>query len=399
MATKNLDVQYHQQDTDYYCGAACAQMVLAEIGAGLLDQDDLYNDNHSHSVAEPGWYTAPDGLQWTLINRKPASFTNTFALFALNTEDAISRKIVWTIFHYGVAPVAMVYGWAHWIVIRGYDISADPANSTDNGYSINSFDVNNPWPPTPTPGPPPAHSDGDICGSGGNRGVANEHIAYNTWQSDYMTGIPSGHWGGKFVAICDPLPPSERPGKSTRHQSPFDGKKIIEKKEIEKLALDGIKLYGLQKRKTWKNIIDSNSGGEPVLVQRLDRTDSYYYIVPFNTSENRSSALVSIDARFGDYKQSVLLPEPTDHLSGAYDRKKITKNILNNRFSSDDDKEGRFIVRPEAYCLYPTLVWKPCRESLSPFWPFHMYTIGSRHIYVRIDGTIFTQLHDDLRGI
>jgi len=28
----------HQQDTDYYCGAACAQMVLESIGAGLLDR-------------------------------------------------------------------------------------------------------------------------------------------------------------------------------------------------------------------------------------------------------------------------------------------------------------------------------------------------------------------------
>jgi len=25
---ENLAVAYHQQDTDYYCGAACAQMVV-----------------------------------------------------------------------------------------------------------------------------------------------------------------------------------------------------------------------------------------------------------------------------------------------------------------------------------------------------------------------------------
>ena len=41
---EDLAVQYHQQDTDYYCGGASAQMVLAQIGAGLLDQDDLYAD-------------------------------------------------------------------------------------------------------------------------------------------------------------------------------------------------------------------------------------------------------------------------------------------------------------------------------------------------------------------
>lgn len=61
--TENLAVSYHQQDTDYYCGAACAQMVLDSLGAGLLDQNQLYNDNHSHSTTEAGWATAPDGLQ------------------------------------------------------------------------------------------------------------------------------------------------------------------------------------------------------------------------------------------------------------------------------------------------------------------------------------------------
>ena len=34
---ENLAVAYHQQDTDYYCGGACAQMVLDSLGAGLLD--------------------------------------------------------------------------------------------------------------------------------------------------------------------------------------------------------------------------------------------------------------------------------------------------------------------------------------------------------------------------
>jgi hypothetical protein len=38
---ENLAVNYHQQDTDVYCGAACAQMVLNSIGTALLDQVNL----------------------------------------------------------------------------------------------------------------------------------------------------------------------------------------------------------------------------------------------------------------------------------------------------------------------------------------------------------------------
>jgi hypothetical protein len=399
MATTNLAVKYHQQDTNYYCGAACAQMVLAEIGAGILDQDDLYNDNHSHSVADAGvnWATGPDGLQWTLIHRKPATFGNTFALYALDSEDAISRKIVWTIHHYQVAPVALVFGWAHWIVVRGYDVSAHPANYSDNSYAINGFDVNNPWPPTPAPAPPPPHAAADVCGSGGIRGVANEHIAYGTWQSDYMTGVPGGHWSGKFIAVCDPQPPAEFNGKSIRPEHLFAGNVIISKKDAVKSALHGIKLHGLNDRKGWKNSFSKTSPGEPVLIQRLDRYDSYYYIVPFG-SERLSNALVSIDARYGDYKQTAMLPEPANHFENVYEHEKILKKVINKRYLLDEQL-GRLIVRPEAFCLYPTLVWKPCRESLSPFWPFQMFTIGSQHLYVRLDGAVFTSLHDNIQGI
>jgi hypothetical protein len=84
MPSENLPLQHHQQDTDYYCGAACAQMVLEAISAGILDQDDLYADNHSHSTLDSSvdWFTAPDGLEWTLNDRRPSSFKNYFALCA-----------------------------------------------------------------------------------------------------------------------------------------------------------------------------------------------------------------------------------------------------------------------------------------------------------------------------
>ena len=51
---KNTGAKYHTQDTSYYCGAATAMMVLAEIGVayGALDQDDqgLVFEKSHHSV-------------------------------------------------------------------------------------------------------------------------------------------------------------------------------------------------------------------------------------------------------------------------------------------------------------------------------------------------------------
>jgi hypothetical protein len=117
---ENLQVAYHQQDTEYYCGAASAQMVLDSIGTGLLGQGGLYTDNHNHSRDESQltdawgnpilWATAPDGLEWTLNDREPGGYT--FVAYALSSEDTISRKIAWPIEHYSVAPCALVMGAA-----------------------------------------------------------------------------------------------------------------------------------------------------------------------------------------------------------------------------------------------------------------------------------------------
>ncbi|HET9850926.1 MAG TPA: hypothetical protein VFP56_00305 [Candidatus Limnocylindrales bacterium] len=75
-----LSVPYHQQDTDVYCGAACAQMVLDSIGAGIQAQDGIYTDERNHTNELASWYNPPDGLQWVLNDRRPAGFGGWFAL-------------------------------------------------------------------------------------------------------------------------------------------------------------------------------------------------------------------------------------------------------------------------------------------------------------------------------
>jgi hypothetical protein len=409
--TENLTVPYHQQDTDYYCGAACAQMVLDSLGAGLLDQNQLYNDNHSHSTTESGWYTAPDGLQWTMHNYEPPAPAGPphygsydFVLFALDSEDSISRKIAWTIHHYQAAPIAMVFGSQHWIVVRGYSASAAPANSGDTSYSIESFDVNNPDPPTPSAAnpslaPPPPHANGtDGCGTGGSRGIVNENISYTAWQSTYMTGIPGGYWGGKFVAVADPAPPPS--GRGPRVRPPLEALEyrgqLLRSERVVTRAKEALKAYALTTRETYRGIMERASFETPVLVQRLDLPDTFYYIVPARAGENVPLA-VAIDAKNGVYLQSAV------HAAGGNvitlkSRGAAAELVLGSTVELPN-RGGRVPVRAEAVCHYPTLVWRPCRESLSPFYPFHLFNIGSERIYVRTDGAIFTQLHYTDRGI
>ena len=395
----NLTVQHHQQDTDYYCGAACAQMVLETIGAGILDQDDLYADNHSHSTAESGWASGPDGLQWTMNDRRPGGFSNYFALFALRSEDQISRKICWTIHHYQVAPIALVYGSAHWIVVRGYTASAHPSSSADVGYSIDGFDLNNPWPYAPSfdnaaDAPPPPHTSADGCGTGGDRGIANEHVTYATWQTTYMTGAWPGYWGGKFIAVCDPEPPADHFGDQRPPRKRPGTGKLLTPQRIAELAISGLKEYGLVERNEWERVLRRSKPAPGILVERLDRPNIFYSLVPFLIGR-RPMAYVSVDARFGDYLQSAILPKVNRHF---ITRDEALKLVLNKRVELGN-LQGRLFIREGAICMYPHLVWRPCKESLSPYFPFYMFTVGRFRLYVRVDGVIFTSLTLNQKGI
>jgi hypothetical protein len=289
----DLNVPYHQQDTDYYCGAACAQMVLASLGLGLLPQDQLYNDNHTHSTLEGGWATGPDGLHWTLtdlsqgrshpIPSDPEETVNwtTLAYHEATSEDAISRKLCWTIEHYTIAPTALVYGSAHWIVVRGYAADRAPTSAIDPGFAIDHFYVNNPWPPVPsasdpTKAPPPPHLASDGCGTGGMRGISDELVTYTDWHDTYMTGVTSGYYSGKFIAMCDPNLPATQPGIRKLVARPFPGTSIIPAGSAAELAVGGLKAAGLfTKRGLWQTALDRALPGTPELVQRLDHPDKY----------------------------------------------------------------------------------------------------------------------------
>ena len=393
MVTISVATPYHQQDTNYYCGAASAQMVLASISGGkLLDQTLLYKENHSHSTAESGWATGPDGLTWTLNHHQPAHYL--FVLDALASEDSISRMICWTLHHYKVAPVALVYGSQHWVVVRGAHVSAVPASSQDHAYSISGFHVNNPWPPVPGgPGSPPPHSTTDHCGSGGNRGIANEHISYAAWRSTYMTGVPSGHWAGKFVAVCDPSPPPTEIGRREAISWGGPGPLIAPQAALAK-AQEGVTAFRLVEDPDWARALQPLAGAaaaEPVLVQRLDHPDSYYYLVP------QGGAVVAIDAHDGSYLQSSIHPEAPRLLSPA--NLTALGQLPFRQQIHLPNQAGLLQLRPEAATPHKCLVWKPCAESLSPVFPFQLVSQGEHQVYVRVDGAVFSELHTEGRGL
>lgn len=139
-----------------------------------------------------------------------------------------------------------------------------------------------------------------MCGSGGNPGVADEHISSTTRRTNYMTGISGGHWSGKFVAVCDPeQPPTRRPERQEPLRRRFDGEQLIEAAQAAELSDRALEEVGLANRDTWRKALDGTELGEPALVQRLDRNDSFYWIVP-RSRNGVTTAVVNIDARYGE---------------------------------------------------------------------------------------------------
>ena len=125
----NTAGRYHAQDTGYYCGAACAMIILAEIGVqyASLDQDDLYESNHTHNGLG-GWDTDPIGLCFTLNNRRPASFLpRSFVVHKRPTDAEGTRDVVFALSHDKVSAAVLVFERGHWNVVCGLQTDVDPA--------------------------------------------------------------------------------------------------------------------------------------------------------------------------------------------------------------------------------------------------------------------------------
>ena len=123
----------------------------------------------------------------------------------------------------------------------------------------------------------------------------------------------------------------------------------------------------------------------------------YYYIVPFADANGGVRAAVSVNAYTGDYRQSIMVDAGGPPILTGLDEAQIRALTINKKFDLPN-RQGRIFVSAQAFALSPTLVWQPCLESLSPFYPFHLVSVGAFNLYVRVDGQVFTELHTDIPG-
>ena len=134
------------------------------------------------------------------------------------------------------------------------------------------------------------------------------------------------------------------------------------------------------------------------MIERLDRPDTHYWIVPTLDERGRPQAVVGVDAHSADYQQAIAVRNPDASLFAFADPRKAIEQVVGRRFELPDG--SYLVVDAQGLSVYPTLVWRPGRASLSPFYAFRMIVAGAHRLYVRVfDGAVFTSLENDRGGL
>lgn len=400
-ASINIGAPYHQQDTNYYCGAASAQMILDKIAGGLLGQDALYTITHGNPPVQ-GWYTHPNGLKTVLNGQKPAGFG---AVFTVDTHNDIESSMasVFAALSGSNAPVAaLVQSGNHWVVLHG--VQTDPPANPGAQPTVIGVWINDPWPPVPAAGAVPPHADPDACAQ---TGQPNQYVAWSAWNSNYFNATDIGNGSAQFVSVL--ASPVAVGGKMpvlpqvpvVRFSFPRFLTNLMPKRSIsENDAIDsarrGAVRHGLvsEEKTLVRQIVEpSKSPDDAFLVQRLDAKNSHYYLV-LTRSGSRGPMFSMVEQQDGEFAG-------TRFISDDEAARVLTRQALQQRLQEMKETEipGLGVVQTENALVEPTLVWKPCDESRSPYFPFYRIHSGPATFFSTLEGTLYSELHTkELRG-
>lgn len=408
MPDVDVGVPFVKQETLFYCGPAVVEMVLRTLKAASPAtpptwQDQLWdlvkaNTGASRPASAPSspsspafptqkcemcagawscWSTTPGVLEY-LLNTGQGS-----AIYAISqhvTEAAATAALLDAL-DANLPGVALVRGWQHWLVVDGY------RHSEPNGWAVAGRSVNGVFIRDPL----------DVA--------ATHYIKTSKWRSDYLRFVPCGAYQNTFVvAGAKPAPTPPPPPPQQPPQAPT-GVRIVDPRREPRPVWPGAGRLMLPILEAIRRgaaaaaevagsgrLQPAFDGAQPrsaVLVQRLDQRDAYYYIVSF-VAESGESARVIIDAFDGEFEEAIGVLEKGQTLPQY-----LPPGAALDRLHADpvrDEDARRPQPRTGTVGQHPVLVWKPCKESTSPFLPFYQFSVGDRFVYYRVDGPRFEEL-------
>jgi hypothetical protein len=361
------------QQSSNHCAPAAAQMLLSAFSAPLPSQDTLFPFINSAPQTDPGQFFmgSPDGVA-AAVNHFAHPPTTRFA--NVRTLDAAQSctQIVRALSDLRTPAGVLVFGGGHWVVVNGVSGTGDP---WQEGYAIDQLSFYN--------------SDdgcfGGIPGAGtADEAYASERMTYAAFLDLYFfavgadgSGIPPYTDHRNFAIVTDrataaipaPMPAPPAPLRYLPEQQPRQP--LIDELRIEYAPdFDGDQQAAL--------IVQTGCG--------------YYSLVPFVNSTMTLTSLLCVDmatsymgGMFG-FPGTVTSPAMALDLAHAY---RLRKPL-------EDDHSDRLGVR------HPLrLMWRPCKESSSPFNPFYVVTGKHHHerLYVSLlGGVVSERLHHHATG-
>jgi Papain-like cysteine protease AvrRpt2 len=402
-----LTVPYHQQDSDMFCGEATAQMILASRG-NLYQQAELSN-GLSCSSCNGG--TSPQALQ-DLLNEKLPSEPFFSQRWDVNMDEGCQTIVAGLLAGSGVA--AMVNGSSHWVLVTGVNLVGDPAQKP---YTIDSFFINDPEPETAAilradqgyRSPPLPHDPMDTCGHKGVYGSASTQVPLCEWRDTYWSApcTIGDQIGYVTVSTAAPAQKSDYFADYKRtyakqlaefaparvHPSTVRSLSYPEREAVAKRAAErGIRDHGiLAKGPLAERLAGYHLGDLTYHTDLGDPPRHSYQIRLMRGVEQIGTACVDAETlKFrGVQAPASIMPTPAE-------MREITLGALKSRTASLRDILGPFELAHELFTIHPALVWRPCRQSMSRYYPFIQVNLAGTILYVGLDGRVHRRLtpHD-----
>jgi hypothetical protein len=406
MGEKLVDVSRVSQENDYYCGPATAQMILSALGVpapagptSWQDQlwEDIQSETHYHrqkkapqtpepvfdtQKCEPGadsclhcWATWPPALRAVLnSHQEKAKYSAT----KHDNEKDATAEILNTI-DVGLPAAALVYGCQHWLVVEGYVFGTGDEGEEDvGGTALDGVYLRDPW-----------------------QGAEDTRlVAWEAWRDGYLQCMPIGTsstYLEHMVVIGARLKKSTASKAKKSALSPkaqigaasaatngsgetHDGSPGA---ALEAAAKAAKRLLASAPR--LRPALEGAVPGRPLRVRRLDVENRDYYIVSFHRQAGAAgdSARLIVNATTGSFGEAAATLGRKAVLPPFIDPMKALPGL---RPAPGRGRAVPAVRRLDASAVAPELVWKPCRESPSPFVPFYTVTVGGRLLYLKADG-------------
>lgn len=164
---------------------------------------------------------------------------------------------------------------------------------------------------------------------------------------------------------------------------PAGREQFLSSADARKSALDGYNRRSWAFPSEYARSMKGARAGAPLLVERLDMKNSFYFIVPFERA-GKATLLVMIDAKTGEFKEAVPLAQPSAYPPVS----------ANEAKKSLADSSGSVMPEGELARLKPSLVWKPSEQSQSPFEPLWRFRTGHGDRYVDQKGKVHPSIEE-----